>query len=424
MRRKSVTAASILCAAALALTACGGGSSNNSSSSGSSASASSGNGSGRSITVGVLNSFSGAFSAGFAGVQQGVDARLKSYAASSGKCSGVNITTVQGDDTSNAQGALTAAQKLVQQDKVFAILNSSAFLYGAGQFLTTTAKDTPLLGGGYDGAKQWLDPNVKNYFPAPPVADYHNVYDTQAEYFKAVGATKVAGVGFDTPSSSASIEAVKIATQSAGLQVGYINEKIPNGTTDVGAVVLGIKQSGADAVAMSVTAPTAFAIAAGLKQAGVQLKSALAFTGYGADLLESAPAIAAGQGVSFQTSFAPAELNTPATQTLQAALKQYAGSASGIPSFSQAQGWFSADLLIHALEGAGCGASQADLMKFLTTDKTYDASGLLPRPIDFTTRANGGECIFVSTLQGNAFVPDPNAKPACGKQTGQAVSGY
>src|ERR1700709_1264880 len=117
MRRRSVTAVGVLSAAVLALAACArGASDNNSSSRGSSSSASSGNGSGRSITVGVLNSFSGAFSAGFAGVQQGVDARLKSYAASSGKCSGVNITTVQGDDTSNAQGALTAAQKLVQQD--------------------------------------------------------------------------------------------------------------------------------------------------------------------------------------------------------------------------------------------------------------------------------------------------------------------
>jgi branched-chain amino acid transport system substrate-binding protein len=409
----------------MSLAACGGGGSSSSSSSSSSgASSSGGNGSGRSITVGVLNSFSGAFSAGFAGVQKGVDARLKSYAASSGKCAAVKITTVPGDDQSSAQGSLAAAQKLVQQDKVFAILNSSAFIFGAGPFLTTAGKDTPLLGGGYDGAKQWLDPNVKNFFPAPPVADYHDVYDTQGEYWKKIGVTKVAGVGFATPSSEASIEASQIAAKAAGLQIGYINEKIPNGSTDVGAVVLGIKQSGADAVALSVTPPTAFAIAAGLKQAGVKMKSILGFTGYGADILESAPAIAAGQGVAFQTSEAPTELNTPGTQAQQAALKQYAGSPSGIPSFSQEQGWLSADLLVHALEGAGCGATQAQVMTFLSTDKSYDAAGLLPRPVDFTARGSGGECIYVSTLQGNAFVPDPNAKPACGKHTGKGVSGY
>jgi ABC-type branched-subunit amino acid transport system substrate-binding protein len=422
MRRTSVTA-SILCVAAITLAACGNGGSGSNSASSSSGSGS-GNGSGRSLTVGVLNSFSGAFSAGFAGVQQGVDARLKSYAASGGKCSGVKINTVQGDDQSSPQGALAASQKLVQSDNVYAILNSSAFIFGAGQFLTTTAKTTPVLGGGYDGAPQWLDKNAKNLFPVPAVADYHNVWDTQGQYFKKVGATKVAGVGFDTPSSSASIEATKIAAQSAGLQTGYINEKLPNGTTDVGAVVLGIQQSGADAVALSVTPPTAFAIAAGLKQAGVKMKSILAFTGYGADLLESAPAVAAGQGVSFQVSFTPIDLNTPATQEISSALKQYAGSASGIPSFSQSQGWFSADLLIHGLEGAGCNASQAQLLSFLQKDKTYNAGGLLPTKIDFSNRANGGQCIYVTTLQGNTFVTDPNTKPLCGKPTGKNVSGY
>jgi branched-chain amino acid transport system substrate-binding protein len=424
MRRKHLATSGVLCVAALVLAACGSSANNSSSGSGSSSGSSGSGGNGGSITVGVLNSDSGAFSAGFTGTQAGIDARLKSYAASGGKCSSVKINTVPEDDQSSPQGALSAVQKAVQQDKVFAILNDSAVLFGGTQFLTTTGKATPLLGGGFDGAQQWLDPKVTNMFPVPAVNDYHNVYDTQGQYFKAAGATKLAVIGFDTPSSIAGNEASKIAAQAAGLQIGYVNEKIPIGTTDVGAYVLGIQQSGADAVTLSVTPPTAFAIAAGLKQAGVQMKSILGATGYGSDLLQSPTAVAAGQGVSFQTTYAPTELNTAATQAQSAALKQYGNTPSGIPGYAQANGWFAADLLIHALEGAGCNASQADVIKFLSKDKTFDAGGLLPRPIDYTGRANGGECLYVSTLQGNGFVTDPHAGPACGKHTGKNVSGY
>src|SRR3978361_677408 len=123
MRRKHLATSGVLCVAALVLAACG---STNNSSSSSSSSSSGGSGSGGAITVGVLNSNSGAYSAGFAGTQSGIDARLKSYAASGGKCASVKITTVPEDDQSSAQGALAAVQKAVQQDKVFALLNDSA----------------------------------------------------------------------------------------------------------------------------------------------------------------------------------------------------------------------------------------------------------------------------------------------------------
>src|SRR3978361_393903 len=126
MRRKHLATSGVLCVAALVLAACG---STNNSSSSSSSSSSGGSGSGGAITVGVLNSNSGVFSAGFAGTQSGIDARLKSYAASGGKCSSVNISTVPEDDQSSPQGALAAVQKAVIHAKVFAIPNNSSFLF-------------------------------------------------------------------------------------------------------------------------------------------------------------------------------------------------------------------------------------------------------------------------------------------------------
>lgn len=121
------------------------------------------------------------------------------------------------------------------------------------------------------------------------------------------------------------------------------------------------------------------------------------------------------------TSYAPVETDTEATQAWSAALKKYAKSASGIPSFSQAVGWISADLLLHGLEKAGCTASQEELMTALRADRTWTAGGLFPKPADFADKGSysvggPGDCTFVSLLEGEKFVPDPAGAPACGEQ--------
>jgi len=59
------------------------------------------------------------------------------------------------------------------------------------------------------------------------------------------------------------------------------------------------------------------------------------------------------------------------------ALKQYAGSTSGLPSFSEAYGWMAADLFLYALENAGCDAYQEDILTFMSTSDQYDTGGLL-----------------------------------------------
>ena len=203
------------------------------------------------------------------------------------------------------------------------------------------------------------------------------------------------------------------SAEAAGLTLGYTNNSLAFGTTDVGAVVLGIIESKADVLQLSINPDTAFAVVAGLKQANYPMKAVVAPTGYGADLLDSAPAVQAGQGVDFTTAITPIELNTPATQKLSNALKQYAGSSSGIPSFSQIQGWMGADLLIHGLEVAGCDASQADVMSKLRDDKTWDGGGLYPATQDFTTVNYPQQCSYFVKLQGEGFVPIPDAVPLC-----------
>jgi branched-chain amino acid transport system substrate-binding protein len=366
------------------------------------------------VKVGVLTTLSGPASAAFAGTTDGVTARFGAYKDDGGKCASTTFDVVKADDTSSAQGALTATQKLVQQDKAYAVLEVSPFFYGAAPFATTAGKGTPIIGGGFDGAKQWND-TKNNLLPAGTVPDYTKTYATSGEYFKGVGGTKIAGVAYDSPSSQAGLEGTLKSAEAAGLTRGYVNNSVAFGSTDVGAIVLGIIDSKADVIAMSINPDTSFAVVAGLKQAGYKTKAVLSATGYGADLLESEPAVQAGQDVTFSTGWAPTELKNPGTERMSKALKEHAGSKSGIPGFSQAMGWLTADLFLHGLELAGCDASQAKFLETTRADKTWTGDGLYPSPKDFTTVAAPSQCLYFLRLKGNAFVPEPNAAPLCGQ---------
>ena len=398
MRRGGITAIGIACAFALAAAGCG-----------ESSSSRSGDGE---IKLGLLTSLSGPASSAFKTTKLGIDARLAAYRDDKGKCADRKISVVQADDTSSAQGALTATQKLIQHDKVYTLLDASQLFYGAAPYATGAGKKTPVIGGGSDGAKQW-DSTDNNLFPALPVPAFDKVYTTMGLYFKGVGGTKIAGLSFASPSAAGSLEANLKSAEAAGLTRVYTNKSIPLGSTDVGAIVLGIIHSQADVVTMSLNPDTAFAVVAGLKQAGYQTKATLTATGYGADLLESAPAVQTAQGVSFPVGWQPVELKTPATEKLSKYLKK-AGVASGIPGFNQTLGWLMTDLFLHALDKAGCGASQAKLISTLRHDKTWNANGLYHFTFDFSKAHQDEQCLYFLRLRGRAFVPEPGKTPVCG----------
>ncbi|SHN48172.1 ABC transporter substrate-binding protein [Cryptosporangium aurantiacum] len=397
MRRQALLAAGTAFVLALAVTACGEETSQGSDE----------------ITLGVLAPLSGPLSSAFAAYPGGVEARLAAYKEDGGKCADKTFTLVKADDQSSPQGALTASQKLVQQDKVYAIVEGSPVFYGAAPFMTTIGKKVPVSGGGFDGAKQWTD-TTNNLLPASIVPEYDKTFATHGEYFKSLGGTKIAGVAYDNPAGKGGLDYALRSADAAGLQRGYVNSTVPAGSTDVGAIVLGIIESKADVLTLTVNPDTGFAIVAGLRQAGYPLKGILSSTGYGADLLKSGPAVQAGQGVSFSTGWAPVELKTPGALRLSKALKDHAGSESGIPSFAQSLGWLTTDLLLHGLDLAGCDATQEKLLSTIRNDKTWTADGLFALPRDFTTTSADKLCLYFLKLTGQAFVPEPKASPLCG----------
>ncbi|SEO56127.1 ABC transporter substrate-binding protein [Trujillonella endophytica] len=410
MRTRNLKAIGATCAVLLAMAACGGDDESDGGDSG-------GGGAGGtpdSITIGVVTSLTGPTAATYGdAAQRGVDARLAAYADEGGACSDVDFEVVVADDASSPAGALSAYQKLIQQDEVYAVLSASAFTFGAAQYLTTQAQDVPVLGDASDQNPVWVQTD-NNLFPATPIQNPGAVYETIGKYLDTVGATRIGGAAFGVSESSQNaLQAAVDSAAAVGIDEGYVNKDVPFGSSDVGAIVLGIRDSGADALYLPITLDTTLAIATGLRQADIEMAAILAATGYGNDLLQSAPAVEAAQGVSFSIAYAPVELETEATRQLQSALQDQ-GSATGIPTYTEIAGWNDTDLLLHGLEGAGCDASGAEFISFLQGDATWDSNGLFPQTVDFTTDSVDELCQYFVTLEGEEFVPVEGASPLCG----------
>jgi branched-chain amino acid transport system substrate-binding protein len=416
MKRRHLQATCFGVVALLAVAACG------SAASGGSPSAS-GSGSGGTIKVGLLSDLTGAYADG-PSMEGGVKARFALQNAEGG-VDGQKLQYIQVDTASTVPGTLSAAQTLVQQDHVLGVLDGAFNLSGAVNFLKQ--QHVPVVG--FSSASQdFGEPAFTNMFSATGSSNPgFLVTTTYGNFFKSQGATSVAGVGYPDASSTNSVLATMKGAQAVGLKVAYENTSLPIGSTDVGALALNIKKSGADAIYLPILANTAYALLAQLKEDGVKLKAAVLLTGYGQATLSSPPAVAAAQGYDFMTFQQQAEANTPATKQMLAAFSKYAD-LNGEPYYNDIQGWVLADLFIKGLEEAGSNPTASSFISGLRKVNDYVAGGLYAKPIDFSQFGNlgigvgPGNCVYISQLQGSTFHVIPAANPVCGASTGQTVS--
>jgi branched-chain amino acid transport system substrate-binding protein len=382
-----------------------------SSSSKSSGGGSSSSGGGKTITVGVLTDLTGLASTNSVTFPLGVKAGV-GLAAKEGYTIKYDVV----DTASSPASALSGAQKLVEQDHVFAILGSSALLFSAAPFLAS--RGVPVVGVAIDST-EWI--TDRNMFSVLGTQDYSKVYSQFGLFYKLVGATNLGSVGYSiSPSSAESAKAIALSAQDAGLKVGYLNASFPFGGTNVGPAVLAMKAAGIDAFSGSIQTNTEFAMITGLRQQGVDLKAPLLATGYGGDLTSGGPgAEQAAQGVYFLTAYQPVEMNTTATQQLQSALSTYAG-VKGLPTFAEYNGYASMDALVQGLKAAGSNPTQAAFINAMLAITNYNAAGLYgSHSVSFALADRGqasgpDNCYYVVQYQGSTFNLVSGADPICG----------
>jgi branched-chain amino acid transport system substrate-binding protein len=415
-RSKSIAALAIAVAASLALGACSSsskssGSTGNSGGSGGTASGGSAP-TGGTIKVGVITDSTGVAASGYVTTEKGIKAYVNGVNADGG-INGQKLAYVMGDSTSTPAGALTAAQKLVQSDKVFAIISVTSDLFGAEPYLLK--QGIPVVGTGFDGP-EWEVQSNTNMFDAEGPSDPSTVYTTNALVMKSLGATKCGSLGYkDSPSASKSAVASVKSCTNGGLKADDAS-LVSFGSTDMAPTALKMKQDGVDGVTLGVVPNTAFALAAELRQQGVNPKAFLMLTGYGGDLLSSSAAVTAAQGFEFSSTGQPVESNTPATQKLVKNLAT-AGETQ-TPTFAEQTGYISMTAFAAGLKAAGNNPTKASFMTAMRAVKSFDAEGLLsPESIDFSSYAPTKSCEWVVQLEGKKFVPLKDS-PFCGTKVG------
>jgi branched-chain amino acid transport system substrate-binding protein len=357
----------------------------------------------------------GVASSGFITAEKGVKAFVEGVNASGG-VNGQKLAYVMGDSTSTPPGALTAAQKLVQTDKVFAVIDISSVFYGAEPYLLKAG--VPAIGGAFDGPEWNLSSN-NNMFATTGTTNYKAVSSVGGTFLKSLGVTTCGNIGYSSSASSqAAASAIEKSCVAAGLKSGYLNNQVPFGSTDMGAIALAVKKAGVDGMYVPVVPATGFALAGALKQIGVPLKTFVLPTGYGSDLLQSSAAVAAAQGYIFVSVGAPIEANTPATQKFAADLALVG--VTGPPTFAEQEGYIAMTALQAGLKASGASPSAKAFTTALRGVHDFDGNGLMaPAKVDFSNftqfgaGAGSAGCIFAAKLNGKTFSVVPGT-PVCG----------
>jgi branched-chain amino acid transport system substrate-binding protein len=375
-----------------------------------------------SVKLGFIGSETGVASPNFEDTAKACQARVDAQNAKGG-VNGRKIDLQAIDDASSGAN-LTAAQDLVKNRKVFAVVNNSSFAFLSYRFIQGAG--IPLIGGGFDGNYYSVKGN-ENIIDAggngsPPPEGI--IFTNGTNVAKQLGATKIGSVGYGVSPSSSGVakDTQKYAAAASGLKPVYLNTAVDFGSTDVGPIVLGLKNAGADAVYLPLDGNTNLAIAQGLQQAGVPMKAILMASGYGQAMLDSPITKTLNSADVVSQIYKPAELkNDPAVKQFQSDLKKYAG-ITGVPDYGAYTGYIACDLAITGIQQAGKNPTAKGFIDGLHNLGTYPSANLTCQPQDISLKNFGKtpvkSCQYFVTFKNGKFVVMNNGKAIFGKLVG------
>jgi ABC-type branched-subunit amino acid transport system substrate-binding protein len=378
------------------------------------------------IKIGYIYSEGGLAGSTFAHADDGFNARIKAENAKGG-VNGRKIAPVLVDDSGTVNN-LAASKSLVENDKVFAVVNNSSFAFISYRYLLDSG--VPMVGGGYDGNEYGQPGNEKLISILGNIAPVYGAQYTPGfvQLMKKAGATKVGTVSYGASASStaAAKNLQKYAVPAAGLDPAYTNTTVEFGTTDVGPLVLGMKNAGVDATYLPLVLSSNLAMIQNAAQNNLKFKLAVLATGYGQSLLDEPASKTIGPEVLFAQVWAPVELQNAATKQFQANLKKYAG-YSGVPDFGVYTGYLTADLLIKGLQAAGKNLTRDGFITATKGLNTWDAAGLGCQPVDVSAAGFGKQaptaCSWYLQIKNGKFVLYPSKTPIKGKLIPESISG-
>ena len=142
---------------------------------------------------------------------------------------------------------------------------------------TCSSNGVPMVGGGYDGNEYGQPGNEKLISILGNIGPVYGAQYTPGfvQLMKKAGATKVGVVSYGASASStaAAQNLQKYAVPAAGLDPAYTNTTVEFGTTDVGPLVLGMKNAGVDATYLPLVLSSNLAIIQNAAQNDLQVQA-------------------------------------------------------------------------------------------------------------------------------------------------------
>ncbi len=365
------------------------------------------------ITIAYITSLTGPGASEDAGTQSGFLARIDLQNAEGG-VNGHKLVPLVIDDQTSPSEISTAVQDAISKG-AFGIVSQSPVFFIAAKYPQQAG--IPVTGSYSDGP-EWGEQPYTNMFSSDhgSVDPKYPVNTLVGGFLKSHGGTVIATYGYGiSPQSAASARGAAEAFKSAGGKIGVEDLSVPIGGTNFTTAALTAKQAGVNAMTPSMDNNSNFALATSLEQAGVKLKATLFATGYEPDVIKS-PAWSSLQGDYFLSAFRPWSLPNAGTKQMQAAMEKYAHfSKTQFATYGQVNSWAGADLMIQGIKMAGTNPTHAAVIKDLRSIKAYNANGLLPITVNYSTvfGHDPPTCSWIVKAEKTGFVP-VSSKPFCG----------
>jgi branched-chain amino acid transport system substrate-binding protein len=374
------------------------------------------------IKIGFIYSATGGAASSYIDSQLGAQARFDAQNAQGG-INGHPLQLVIADDASTPAGNNLAAELVVQQKGVFAVIEDSSLAFGGVKYLNQ--QGIPVTGAAVDGP-EWAQKPYTNMFSVIPPVDgpiggVNYTYTNIAKFLRQIGVTSLAGAAINSPSAIASLGATLYSASLEGIKTCYKNTSVPFAAYDFTPLALAIRSAGCDGALGLFGLTGNVSLSTAIKQGGSQTKQLYA-TAYDQNLLNSPTALAASQQDYAEISTVNFSPPNAAAKAMLADLEKYTAYKGGIPSLNIDFAYESADLMIKGLQLAGPNPSRQAFISNLRQVSSYDAAGLLPSPVTFQNFGSIGmlpevQCVYFVQIVGHGYVPVPaNGQPVCGNR--------
>ncbi|KPM52177.1 ABC transporter substrate-binding protein [Frankia sp. R43] len=327
------------------------------------------------VNVGLIYPDSGVTSNIFTAFRSGIDARFGAANAAGG-INGRHLIYTLRSDEARASVNLSVSRELVEQAKVFGILEGSIVASGGADYLAKA--EIPVVG--LASEKVWA--KYRNMFTfAYNFPD--GAVDTFGKFVKERGGTRalIFYNGLDATLSTPLANQFNISLSALGIPAAMVAGDNDPSATQVEEAIRLIRTNGIDTIIGSLDVKGLAKIVSAVRQRGLNIKVIVSSSeAPSQDLLAQYGSQLAG--MTTVTNYLPLEVESPANTAYRKAMSAYAPESRDSGQTLALLGYLIGDIFVRGLQEAGACPTRQGFIDGLRAVKDYDAGGLLNK-IDF-----------------------------------------